>query len=124
MASTRKNTGGKSSRKASSKKDATMSSRRLRSMPVNALLALDVSTHSLMATALAQGGCRARAIATIQQWGGGVVQGGSDTLSQLSVNAPCTQARVNVLKGLLGASFQMSCSTSVGSILSRLCPIQ
>src|SRR3954464_12084289 len=79
----------KTSKKANSKPSAGISSRRLRSLPVNALLSLDVPTSALMTIATTHGGCPARVISVIQQWGGGVVKGGSDTLLQLSVNTPC-----------------------------------
>ncbi|HYI08118.1 MAG TPA: hypothetical protein VEK57_03515 [Thermoanaerobaculia bacterium] len=128
-ASTKKASTTKASKKASKKasggasKKAKFSPQRLGSMPVNALLSLDLPKTALMAAAEANDGCPAQVISTIEQWGGGDVQSGSDTLAQLSVNTPCTQARVNVLRNLLGASFGMSCSTTVGSIISRLCPL-
>jgi hypothetical protein len=133
MASTKK-TSKKASSKGSSikgakrsskksKKSSKFSSQKLRSLPVTALLSLDVSKADMMVTATASGGCPARIIATVEAWGGGDVQSGSDTLSQLSVNAPCTQQRVNALKALLNATFPMSCSTTVGSLISRLCPL-
>jgi|GEM_PF-6656611 len=113
-----------STKKKNLTKASKFSSQRLRSMPVNALLSLDLPKAHLMAAASAIGGCPARVVSIIDQWGGGDVQSGSDTLSQLSVNTPCTQQRVNVLRGLLGATFTMSCSTTVGSIISRLCPLE
>jgi hypothetical protein len=78
------------------------------------------------ATAAEAMSCPGCVVQQIQAWGGGTVTSGSQTLQQLSVNAPCSDGRLADLRQRLrtcsSRTIPLSCAATVGFIIERACP--